>query len=129
MITEINWILPSEFIPPFNKRILVLLGGQGSVDCMKTWTRYVTISDVIISRNSPNDGGENGFEYREFLKEPDPLKAYSNYQFDVHTWYEWKFCDAGGDCGDDADWYSDAICMWAPMPDFSPAIAAGEAAL
>ncbi len=129
MKTVIDWVNPKDQIPPFNERILVLLGGQGSVDFMKTWTRYVTITDAIITKHSPNDDGTEPTEYAEFLREEDKIKAFQQYQFDVHNWYEWKYCDAGGDCGADSEWYSDAICMWAPMPDFSPAIAVGEASL
>ena len=129
MKTEINWINPKDQIPPFLTRILVLLGGQGSTDWMKTWERYATITDAIITKRSPNDDDEDPTEYAEFLREEDKIAAFSQYQFNVHNWYEWKYCDAGGDCGDGSDWYSDAICMWAPMPDFSAAIAAGEASL
>ena len=125
MKTEIQWINPAEKIPPFNKRILVLLGGNGSVDAMKNWEKYVTISDVIITRHSPNDDGDDPTEHLEFVSEPDRLKAWPQYQFDVHNWYQWKFEGHGGEFGDEAEWYSDSICMWAAMPDFSEAIAVG----
>ncbi len=118
MKTVIEWINPKEKIPPFNTRILVLLGGQGSLDCMRTWERYATIRDVVMTRSSPNDCGEDGNQnYHEFMAEEDQQSSFGDYQFDVRLWYEHKFCGE-----EDADWYSDSILMWAPIPDFGEAI-------
>jgi hypothetical protein len=132
MKTEIQWIDPKEQIPPFKTRIMVMLGGQGSLDCMQTWERYGTVFDAIITKHSPNDPSEREpdgepTEYEEFTAERDKLTAYQQYQFDVHVWYQWKFENRGGEFGDDAEWYSDAILLWAPLPDFSAAIPPAKA--
>lgn len=123
MQTVIDWIDPKKVFPSFGKRILVLLGGQGSHDGMKTWTQYVTVSDVIVLRHSPNDSddGEQS-EFDLWLGEPDRQKAYQNYQFDVVGWAAHCFEDAGGEFGKSAEWYSNAIVAWAPMPELSFAI-------
>lgn len=124
MKTVIEWIDPKDHMPPFGERILVLLGGQGITDWMKTWQRYATITDAIITKSSPNDDDDETTEYMEFLREKDNKAMFQQYQFVVRNWSEWKFV---GDSSS-ADWYSDAICMWAPMPDFSEAITAVEVA-
>jgi len=79
MQTIIDWIAPKVQVPPFGTRILVLLGGQGSLDCMKTWQKYVTVSDAIILKQSPNDcdDGERS-EFECWLDEPDKLAAFHN---------------------------------------------------
>lgn len=112
MKTVIEWKDPAVEAPPFNKRILALLGGSGSNDCMQTWTQYVHFCDVVISRTSPNDEDEFS-EYEEFtiVKGKYP---YSEYQFHVAYWHEMKFGSR-----ENLDWYSDSISRWAPMPDFS----------
>lgn len=125
MKTTIEWIDPKEKIPPFNKRILVLLGGEGSTDWMKTWNKYSTIMDAIMTKKSPNDDGDDETSaYEEFEQEDNKLAAFGDYQFFVHSWYRFKYEGAGED--DDSDWFSDAIFRWADMHDFSEAIAAGN---
>ncbi len=128
METIIDWLDPKKVLPPFNKRILVLLGGQGSLDCMKTLTRYVTVSDVIVLRQSPNDDGDAETEYERWISEADRQAAYHNYQFDVIGWAAYQYEDAGGECGEPAEWYSDAIVAWAPMPDLSFALSTPDEA-
>lgn len=90
---------------------------------MKSWTRYVSFSDVVILKQSPNDcdDGERS-EFECWLDEPNPLAAFDNYQFDVVGWAAHRFEDAGVEFGKSAEWYSDAIVAWAPMPDLSSAI-------
>lgn len=122
MQTIIDWIDPKVKVPPFDTRILVLLGGQGSRDCMQSWTRYVSISDVVILRQSPNDCDGERSEFDCWLDEPDQQAAYDNYQFDVVGWAAHQYEDAGGEFGESAEWYSDAIVAWAPMPHLDFAI-------
>lgn len=126
--TIIDWIDPKKVFPPFNERILVLLGGQGSRNCMKTWSRYVTVSDVIVLRQSPNDDADDNPEYDLWLEEADQQAAYHNYQFDVIGWAARQYEDAGGEFGEPAQWYSDAIVAWAPMPDLSFALSTTDEA-
>ena len=119
MKTTIEWIDPKEKIPPFNKRILVLLGGQG------TWNKYATIMDAIMTKKSPNDDDDDETSvYEEFEEEDNKLAEFGDYQFFVHSWYRFKYEGAGD--GDDSDWFSDAILKWADMPDFSEDIAASN---
>ena len=119
MKTTIEWIDPKEKIPPFNKRILELLGGQG------TWNKYATIMDAIMTKKSPNDDGDDETSvYEEFDEEDNKLAEFGDYQFFVHSWYRFKYEGAGD--GDDSDWFSDAILKWADMPDFSEAIDASN---
>ena len=125
MKTTIEWIDPKEKIPPFNKRILVLLEGLGSTSRMKTWNKYATIMDAIMTKKSPNDDGDDETSaYEEFEEEDNKLAEFGDYQFFVHSWYRFKYEGAGE--GYDSDWFSDAILKWADMPDFSEAIAAGN---
>lgn len=121
MKTNIEWIDPKDKIPPFNKRILVLLGGQGSTDWMQSWTRYATIMDAIMTTKSPNDcEDDDQSSYDDFEEEDNKLAEFGDYQFFVHSWYKFKFEGAGDN--DDIGWCSNAILRWAHMPDFSEAI-------
>ena len=121
METVIEWINPKEKVPPFNTRILVLLGGQGSTNCMKNLDKYATIMDAIMTRRSPNDDDDETSNYDDFEAEDDKIAAFADYQFFVHCWYKFKYEGAGDGYGSD-DWYSDAIVRWAPLPDFREAI-------
>lgn len=121
MKTVIEWINPKEKVPPFNTRILVLIGGQGSTNCMKNWDKYATIMDAIMTSRSPNDDDDETSNYDDFEAEDDKIAAFADYQFFVHCWYKFKYEGAGDGYGSD-DWYSDAIVRWAFLPDFSESI-------
>ncbi len=126
----IEWIDPAKAYPPFNKRILVLLGGQGSNDGCRTWDRYATLADVVVLKQSPNDSDTDDTpdQFVQWFGEEDRQAAYDKYQFDVVGWPEYEFEDAGGEWGEEADWYSDSIVAWAPIPDFSFALSEREKA-
>lgn len=121
MKTIIDWIDPKEKTPPFNERILVLLGGKVSTDFMRTWNKYATIMDAIITTHSPNDDSDESEEYAEFEAEVNMLTAFSDYQFFVHSWYQFKY-ELFIDDDDASDWFSDEILRWATIPDFGEAI-------
>jgi len=114
MKTEINWKDPNIENPPFAERILVLLGGTGSSDCMRTFEKYVHICDVVMKLESPNDD-EPGSEHQAFIDDERGPECFDDYQFCLQYWHDNEF----GDDEDQMDWYSDAIVAWAPMPDFS----------
>jgi hypothetical protein len=80
--TVIDWKDPTIEPPPFNTRILALLGGSGSNDFMQSWTKYAHIADVVIKRSSPNDDGEEFTEYDEFTSGESEY-PYAEYQFHV----------------------------------------------
>ena len=108
MKTDIEWLDPKTSIPPFGVQILVILGGIGSKDAMRTSTPYVHIVNAIMSRETPN---AEGFEdYRAFLKGE---ATFDEFQFCIVPFADYEYGDG------ESDWYSDAILAWAPMPDFS----------
>lgn len=111
--TPINWKFPKEEVPPFGKQILVVLGGQGSDDAGQTWETYFRICNVVILQTSPNEE-EEGSEAQAYREEGGD---WSQYQFYVAEYATWKYGDKS-----EPDWYSDAILVWAEMPDLSLAI-------
>lgn len=113
IFTPINWKFPKEEVPPFGKQILVVLGGQGSDDAGQTWETYFRVCNAIILRTSPNDD-DKGSEFKEYEAEGGD---FADFQFFVAEWSDWKYGDKS-----EPDWYSDAILVWAEMPDLSLAI-------
>lgn len=107
---EIKWIDPKKQIPPFDEQILVVLGGSGSDDFCKTWSKYVKIANVIITKRSPNDD-EPCEQYSEFCEAGE--FEYDDFQFYVYDYADYKYGS-----GDDerSDWFSDSISAWAKMP-------------
>lgn len=118
MKTEIEWLDPKASHPPFGVQILVILGGIGSKDCMRTSTPYVHIANAVIARETPNCEGYS--DYHDFLKGEAP---WDDFQFYVVPFDQYEY----GDPSDCDDWYSDAIVAWAPMPDFSALLAKKQA--
>lgn len=110
MAMEINWIKPERQIPPFGQQILVVLGGTGSDNAGGSWNSYVKVANVVISKRSPNDVEEQD-QYDEFM-------AGNGDDFDQFQFYVYDYADYKYGMGDDeaADWFSDSIVCWAPMP-------------
>lgn len=110
----IEWFNPNENNPPFGKQFLALLCGQGSADAGVKWEKYVRFCNVVMKKESPNEN-EPGDEYREFKKDERGASCFDDYQFCLIKYHDYEF----GDERDELDWYSDAIVLWAPMPDLS----------
>lgn len=105
--TTIEWLKPEHEAPPFNTRILVMLGGAAG-QIGSPLTAYNVIKTVIVRKSSPNDDYEDEGE-----TEYEALQN-GSYQF-----HELQFtvieCDSDDD-GDESDWYSDSIIVWAHYP-------------
>lgn len=105
---QIDWIDPKVMTPPFDTQILVVMGGNGSNDAARSWNKYVTVRNVIISKRSPNDD-EPCDEYEALCESED--------EFDQFQFYVFDYADYTYGMGEDADtdWYSDSIICWAFM--------------
>ncbi|QKE37439.1 hypothetical protein [Ferrovum myxofaciens] len=104
--TKIQWNKPEEVPPPFEKEILVLVGGQiyeGGV-----WSKYLKPLEVKISKEGPADvPSENSFDFDGFTS---GRRNFMDCQFFLN--------ELNGDDEDDpmGGWFSDAIVLWAESP-------------
>ncbi len=96
--TKIQWNKPEDIAPPFDKEILVLVGGQEYRDGV--WMKYLKPFEVKIRKQSYSDG-----EYKEFIA-------------GKLTFSECEFCLNEMNPVEDFDisWSSDSIVLWAESP-------------
>lgn len=96
--STIQWNKPEDVVPPFNRKILVLVGGQEYSN--GAWTKYLKPMEVIVSTEGPSDG-----EYAEFVSGESPFTDCQFYLSEMNS-----------DDDDVSDWYSDSIVLWAESP-------------
>lgn len=103
--TEIEWRKPEHEAPPFNTKILVMLGGASGQIGMPL-KPYTIIQTVTVSTSSESD------EYED-------TTAYEDYKAKRYAFHELQFrliqCE-GDDDDDECGWPSDCIVAWAQYP-------------
>lgn len=110
--TEIQWRNPANDVPPFDEKIIVMLAGSIK-EGLSPWRGYTVIETVSVSKASPNDDDDVNETYRDFVEE-------GKVNFD-----DFQFYLLDND-GDESDWYSDQIVMWAHYPAELEALALAE---
>ena len=113
--TPITWNLPNEIAPPFLRPILAVFGGQGTNDAGANWNKYLRIASIVMLKTSPNcEGLEDYKAYTADIGSDD----FNQFQFYCVDSDEHEYEDA-----EESDWYSDAMLLWAEMPDLSALVA------
>ena len=106
--TTIRWNKPEDIAPPFDKEILVLVGGQEYNNGV--WRKYLKPMEVRVSKEGPSDdASESQFDYDDFVS---TKLAFMDCQFYLN--------ELNSD-NDDGGWFSDSIVLWAesPLPKFA----------
>ena len=101
--TKIQWNKPEDIAPPFDKEILVLVGGQEYNNGV--WRKYLKPMEVRVSKEGPSDDASvNQFDYDDFVS---TKLAFIDCQFYLN--------ELNSD-DEECDWFSDSIVLWAESP-------------
>ena len=102
--TTIRWNKPEDIAPPFDKEILVLVGGQEYNNGV--WRKYLKPMEVRVSKEGPSDdASESQFDYGDFVS---TKRVFMDCQFYLN--------ELNSDSDDLCDWFSDSIVLWAESP-------------
>jgi hypothetical protein len=102
--TETAWVNPAIMPPPFDMKLLLMVGGSISDDCGRTWQRYTHVFAASIRTTSPGDAYDDITAIDEYLAG------------DRTDFLQYQFYLLGGDEAPIDDWCSDSIIAWAYYP-------------